>query len=323
MKFILKMLARLYPSEWRRRYGAEYEALLEERTPRARDVFDVLWTAMKMQMTSRGFVTVVLPCALAGALVALAISLMAPPKYESQTTFMVTVPPNHDGECMGEKDLPPGLQGVTPVVCADGTTFKEYLKFASGDGFSREFLASLIQREGLYPRKRAHKPLDVAIGEMRRNIHVASPKQGSQRQFAIQFDYPDAHAAERVDDDLAGEVIVRVQNEQRAKFLQMNSMELRERLKFLRDRLLLTNSPSEARDLRSGIRQNLSLQSAVLHVRPLTAEALGLKAASFPRRPDGLSRRQLGMVGLVGGLLCGFMLAAVSGSRRDFTSFHR
>jgi hypothetical protein len=43
MKRMLKLLARLYPAEWRRRYGAEYEALLEEKTPRVRDLFDVLW----------------------------------------------------------------------------------------------------------------------------------------------------------------------------------------------------------------------------------------------------------------------------------------
>jgi hypothetical protein len=55
MKQILKLLARLYPAEWRRRYGAEYEALLEAHEPRVRDAFDVLWSAMKMQATSLEF----------------------------------------------------------------------------------------------------------------------------------------------------------------------------------------------------------------------------------------------------------------------------
>ena len=54
MKRILKWLAQLYPAAWRARYGAEYEALLEEREPRVRDVVDVAWGAMKMQMTALG-----------------------------------------------------------------------------------------------------------------------------------------------------------------------------------------------------------------------------------------------------------------------------
>jgi uncharacterized protein (DUF2267 family) len=204
-------------------------------------------------------------------------------------------------------------------VCANGSTFKDYLKFASGDGFNREFLVSVIQKEGLYPRERARKPLDAVIDQMRQNIHVELPKAGLERQFAVRFDYPDPYIAEKVDNDLAGEVVVRVQNEQRAEFLQMASIGLQKRLEFLRERLPLANSASEARDLRSGIRQSLALQSAGLHLRPITAEALGLKAASFSQRPDGLSRTQLGGIGLVGGLVCGIMLSAVFGWRRGST----
>ena len=35
------------------RSGAEFDALLEDRHASTRDAFDVLWGAMKMQMTSR------------------------------------------------------------------------------------------------------------------------------------------------------------------------------------------------------------------------------------------------------------------------------
>jgi hypothetical protein len=47
MKPILKFLVRLYPSEWHKRYGTEFDALLEDGTPRARDVFDVFWGLLK------------------------------------------------------------------------------------------------------------------------------------------------------------------------------------------------------------------------------------------------------------------------------------
>ena len=70
MRRLLKFLVRLYPSDWRKRYGVEYEALLDEVTPRARDAFDVLWQALKMQAKSWNLVKVVLPCAVCGAFVA-------------------------------------------------------------------------------------------------------------------------------------------------------------------------------------------------------------------------------------------------------------
>ena len=54
MKRLLKLLARLYPSAWRNRYGAEYDALLEDTTPRTQDAFNVLWGATKMHLTSHG-----------------------------------------------------------------------------------------------------------------------------------------------------------------------------------------------------------------------------------------------------------------------------
>ena len=47
------MLARLYPAEWRTRYGAEYEALLDECEPRVRDFFDVFWGGLKIHHCCR------------------------------------------------------------------------------------------------------------------------------------------------------------------------------------------------------------------------------------------------------------------------------
>jgi ABC-type transporter Mla subunit MlaD len=51
MKRAMKLLARLYPSSWRERYGAEFEALLEDANPSAWHAIDVLWGALKMQLT--------------------------------------------------------------------------------------------------------------------------------------------------------------------------------------------------------------------------------------------------------------------------------
>lgn len=46
----MKWLIRLYPRHWRERYGAELEALLEDAPPGARDVADLIWSAMLLRL---------------------------------------------------------------------------------------------------------------------------------------------------------------------------------------------------------------------------------------------------------------------------------
>jgi hypothetical protein len=293
MKLILKMLARLYPSEWRRRYGAEYEALLEEGTPRVRDAFDVLWGAAKMQMTSRSLVRIVLPCGLGGALVATAVSFVMQPHYVSQTKFMVTSP-FRDGVCGDQSDLPVGLRGTKPGICVDEDRFNRYLKSFSGGGLSRELLASVIQEKNLYPRERAHMPLNSVIDEMQQNIHVQSfGRSGERLQFVVQFDYPDPLVAQQVDDELVSQVLQRVWNEGTVGFL--------------REQLGSAGNSAFAGVLRSQLAQAESLQSH--------GTFRLLNVASLPQKPGGLNRTQLGLVGLLGGLVGGFILAVVGDSR--------
>jgi hypothetical protein len=50
MRRLARLLARLYPCQWRARYGEEFEALLEDASLRSRDVFGVLAAAFEMRM---------------------------------------------------------------------------------------------------------------------------------------------------------------------------------------------------------------------------------------------------------------------------------
>lgn len=43
MRRTVRLLGPLYPSSWRRRYGAEFDALLEDTAPTGRDAIDILW----------------------------------------------------------------------------------------------------------------------------------------------------------------------------------------------------------------------------------------------------------------------------------------
>ena len=201
MKRILKLLARLYPAGWRKRYGAEYETLLEDAVPRARDLFDVLWGALEMQLTSRNFVRIVLPFSLAGTFAAALISFAVPSHYSSEK--------------------------ILPVVTTD-TSANALEANGAQTAFSQEFLASVIAKRNLYSRERSSVQVNERIEMMRRSIrfHVipaTSPNElrgfeglpflpiqhGTLQpvQVAVQFDYTDPHVAQQVDLDLVNELL--------------------------------------------------------------------------------------------------------------------
>ena len=51
-KHLLRILARLYPAAWRKRYGDEFEALIEDARPGLGGALDILKGALAMQFTS-------------------------------------------------------------------------------------------------------------------------------------------------------------------------------------------------------------------------------------------------------------------------------
>jgi hypothetical protein len=192
MKRILKLLARFYPSAWHDRYGAEFDALLEDRQASVRDVFDVLWGAMKMQMTTGSFWRIALACSFAGLLAAVAISFAMPVRYESQTVF--TIAPARGG----------------PALSAGGD--REQIIASLGNAFSRDFLASLIQTMSLYPRERARMPLSDVVSRMQRDIHArpasnASSGDRGSFSFVVGFDYPEPRVAQQVEGELVARLV--------------------------------------------------------------------------------------------------------------------
>jgi uncharacterized protein involved in exopolysaccharide biosynthesis len=279
MKRILKLLARLYPSEWRRRYGSEYEALLEESTPRVRDAVDVFWGAMRMWVTSRSFARIVVPCALAGTLLAVGISFAKPAMYRSQTVITVAT----DSSAPTDDRLRLLVQGAFPA----------------------SFLGDLIQKEDLYPRERARMPLGDVANLMRKDIWLR-PLQKSDGKpamaFVVEFSHPDAHVAQRVDEELSSQLV---------------DASLRSRIKlassttdFLQEELAAASDPAIKARIQSDLRQ---AEAAASHVHGTFRV---LNAANLPKTPEGLGRAAFGVVGALGGLIAGLIAAAVLGSRQ-------
>lgn len=191
MKRILKLFARLYPSSWHDRYGAEFDALLEDGQASVRNAFDVLWGAMKMQMTTGSFWRIALTCSFAGLLTAVAISFAMPVRYESQVVFTVA---------------PAG--GSAPFAGGD----REQVIASFGNAFSQDFLKSLIQKMNLYPRERARMPLSAVVSKMRRDIYAkpASDAPSGGRgsfNFVLRFDYPEPRVAKQVEGELVTRLV--------------------------------------------------------------------------------------------------------------------
>lgn len=72
MKRAARVLIWLHPSSWRKRYGAEFEALLEDATLSALDGFDIVLGALKMRMTTNVLTKIVL----AGTAVGVAVAML-------------------------------------------------------------------------------------------------------------------------------------------------------------------------------------------------------------------------------------------------------
>lgn len=281
MRRILKMLARMYPAAWRARYGAEYEALLEDAEPRARDGFDVLWGAVKMRITTRSFVRIVLPCALLGALAAVGISFSRPAIYRSET--------------------------VVTVKSEQGQKVDDVILNRVQQAWPTPYLATIIQKDDLYAAERTRMPMKDVVDLMRKNIQLRrlQTRDGKVASaFVVQFDYADPRLAQTADEELTSQLVS----------ANLRAMSAAATADFLRDQLSMAYDPVTKQHIRAKLQQSeaiVSLWHGTFAV---------LNRASFPKKPLGLGRMASGIIGLLAGLVDGMIAAAMFGSRRRLIS---
>jgi LPS O-antigen subunit length determinant protein (WzzB/FepE family) len=181
MTKLVRWAGRLYPSAWRRRYGAEFDALLEEAAPGSGDLWDVLRGAFVMRIVRLSFPTVIAACMVLGALIAGAGLLVMPISYQS--TAMVRA------------ELAKPTTRVEMMIA---------LQRAQQVALSRTSLAQIIMREDLYPKERATMPLNDVINTMKiRDIRIRV-LEGDDRstKITVQFLYPEAARAQRTVQEL-------------------------------------------------------------------------------------------------------------------------
>jgi uncharacterized protein involved in exopolysaccharide biosynthesis len=165
----MKFLIRLYPAWWRRRYGRELEALLEDSG--SRDVWDLLRGAMEIQMKTWSFGRVVTVCGIAGVMLAGAIAFSTPYRYRS-----------------------------TAVLKSGGDRSPEDWNALNQAAFTPQALSDIVHREHLY----AGAPPDDGIDLMRRAIRVEPAASSLVR---VSFAGEDPVQAQRVSQELVGRII--------------------------------------------------------------------------------------------------------------------
>ena len=175
---LIRFAGRLYPTPWRRRYGIEFEALLEDTSRNWQDVLDVLLGALKMQLTTWNFGKIAAGFGVAGALLCSVVSFVAlPDQFVSSTLLHVN------------------------TMEEPGTDFTGKLAaYLFQIALSKDLLASVIERQGLYERERSRNGMDNAIERMRRDISF--DRIGSSNEFRVSFQYGDAKQAQRADKEL-------------------------------------------------------------------------------------------------------------------------
>ena len=179
----MRMAARLYPAAWRARYGAEFEALMEDVAPQWRDVWNVAGGAMEMQMTDVSFWKLVPALGVAGAIVMAVVAFLVRPVYESGAVMRVT--PTVVSEGQGE-----GIDAAT-------AEFRR-LDYLRTKTLGREALARIVADEKLYPGEK----VENGVARMQQNLRFTMPafqaRGGHASLLVMSFRYPDAGKAQQV-----------------------------------------------------------------------------------------------------------------------------
>ena len=93
MRRWLRLAVWLYPAAWRRRYGAEFEALLDDLRPSTRDLWDIARGALLMQVsTPVSYLKLGAITAVIGAVGAAAVTLAMPGRYVSRAVLRIAAP---------------------------------------------------------------------------------------------------------------------------------------------------------------------------------------------------------------------------------------
>jgi hypothetical protein len=181
MRTLLHWAARLYPAEWRARYGQELQGLLDDLEPAWQDVLDVVNGGLQMQLR-HSVVRLAFVFGIVGVCVAGVVALSLPKQFVSRGVVSCW-PPNKP---VFVKPGQPPATVVTAISAAD--------------------LKSVLDADNLFPS---------SIGSEREKRLRDSVRidQVTRNSVRVSFAYPDAHTAQQVTRDL----MIMIANNTRAR----------------------------------------------------------------------------------------------------------
>jgi hypothetical protein len=189
MRRLLHWAVRLYPARWRRRYGQELEALLEDAGPQWRDFWDVTRGAIEMQIKTGRLLTLA-AFGLAGAIAGAVVAHQFENRYVSTTILQLKTPAGQN---------------------LDAAAMASWLDRARQQVLSRSSLAAVITSPALelYPAERRSQPLEEIIHSMlARDIQIQSLRNSQlPNSFAVRFIYSDPEKARSVASDLVARMM--------------------------------------------------------------------------------------------------------------------
>lgn len=184
MRALIRFFAKLYPPRWRRRYGAEFDTLLDDTSADAKTALNVFIGAISMQIRTWNVGKILAAAGLAGIIVAMGIALNVRKVYVSTSVVKIT------------SSSPQETSG--------------HMHSLARDVLSRASLTQTIAALDLYPRERSKMPLEDVIDRMQRNIQVlpiSSAGSTTIPAFAVQFNYADPLLAQKATNDLTSKFI--------------------------------------------------------------------------------------------------------------------
>jgi uncharacterized protein involved in exopolysaccharide biosynthesis len=195
MRWWIGLAADLYPGSWRGRYGEEFQALLEDLNPGWREFTDVLRGALKMQMTNATtYLKLVGGLAVAGAIVATAVSFSFPRIYESTAVMRIAEPQNPQG----------GASTVSEGAVQEHVGYQ--LLQIEQKILSRTNLERIITAPDLdlYKEDRSRLPMEDIVQNMRHHdirilmVGNSPGAPGAKGAFTVSFSYPGQQKAQAV-----------------------------------------------------------------------------------------------------------------------------
>jgi hypothetical protein len=130
MRVLLRIALTLYPRAWRRRYGRELEALVEDLDPSPRMFFDLLIGAVKMQIGTLKMMPLV--GAAIGVACGVLVSSLAPDVYASSALIRLQTQNEDAASSQIQRDVELSLDD--PLDRGVGTRSRTSLALVEADG---------------------------------------------------------------------------------------------------------------------------------------------------------------------------------------------